>query len=389
MAQEGNQARLLGMPCWLVQASLVLVGLAAGCISLVEFNSSPTRPVSWRPAPALAKWSTQFAPNSILANPTRFECTGKGPESIAVNPLNGDVATGFDDGTIHLISGGSGSSKIVANTKGVPLGLGFLPDSSLIVADSMRGLLHVELSGNVTVLSTESEGIPLRYPDGLVVDATGRNVYFTDVSTRYGPGADLLEIIEHSGTGRLLRYDTVTQRTTTLLSGLQFANGVALGPGDAYVVVAETGSNRIQQYWLSGPMAGHSRVFADGLPGFPDNITFNGRDKFWVAIVAPRIDLLDELAGAPALRRLLTPFLIAHIAALPPQPAVVALDLSGNPVASLKGRGPHVFAPITEAHEVGSRLILGSDEAPCLAFVPRPDVLPDPPSSRSARWPRN
>jgi sugar lactone lactonase YvrE len=321
----------------------------------------------------LAKWTTQFAPNNVLANPSRSECTGKGPEAIAVNPLNGDLATGFNDGTIRLISGTSGSSKVIANTKGVPLGLGFLPDSSLVIADSMRGLLHVEQSGDVTVLSTESEGILLRYPDGLVVDSTGRNVYFTDVSQRYGPGADNLEVIEHSGTGRLLRYDTTTQRTTTLLSGLQFANGVALGPGDAYVLVAETGAYRIQKYWLSGPMAGQSTVFADGLPGFPDNVTFNGRDKFWVAIVAPRIGVLDGLARAPVLRRLLTTFLDARIDASLSTARVVAFDLSGNPVASLEGQGPQVFAPITEAHEVGSRLMLGSDDAPCLASIHLPD----------------
>jgi sugar lactone lactonase YvrE len=375
MAAGGFQTRLFGMPRWLVLGSTVLAGLAVGLLLLVEFRSSPIRPVSWRPTPVLAEWRN-LAATDILANPSRFECSDKGPESIAVNPQNGDLVTGFADGAIHLISGRDGLSRTVANTKGVPLGLGFLADSSLVVADAMRGLLHVEESGNVTVLSTESEGIPLRYPDGLVVDTTSRNVYFTDLSTRFGPGpvTDFLELVEHSGTGRLLRYDTQTRRTTTLLSGLQCANGVALGPGDAYVVVNETCAYRIQQYWLSGPMAGHSRLFADGLPGFPDNITFNGRDKFWVGIPVPRDRLLDGLAGAPLVRRLLTQFLVAHIAAFPREPRVLALDLSGSPVARLEGQGPHVYAPITEAHEVGSRLILAAD-APCLASVPLPAQL--------------
>ena len=349
------------------------MGLAVALSSLVEFLSSPIRPVSWRPTPVLARWR-EVAAHDILSNPSRFECSGTGPESIAVNSRNGDLVTGFADGAIHSISGRDGSSRVIANTKGLPLGLGFLADSSLVVADAVRGLLHVEQSGNITVLSTESEGIPLRYADGLVVDATGRNVYFTDLSTRFGPGpqTDVLELIEHSGTGRLLRFDTQTRRTTTLLSGLQCANGVALGPGDGYVVVNETCAYRVRQYWLSGPMAGRSRVFADGLPGFPDNVTFNGRDRFWVAIASPRINLLDALAEAPAVRRLLTRFLFAQVASFPREPRVVALDLSGNAVTRLEGRGPHVYAPITEAHEVGSRLILGSDEAPCLASVSLP-----------------
>jgi sugar lactone lactonase YvrE len=373
LSPKGFQTRLRAMPRWLVPGSLVLVGVAVGLLALEEFRSSPIRPVSWQSTPVLPAWRN-LAADDILANPGRFECPGAGPESIAVNPRNGDLATGFADGAIHLISARDGSSRVVANTQGLPLGLGFLADSSLVIADAMRGLLHVEQSGNVTVLSTETQGIPLRYPDGLVVDATGRNVYFTDLSTRFGPGpeTDFLEIIEHRGTGRLLRFDTQTRRTATLLSGLQCANGVALGPGDAYVVIAETCAYRIRQYWLSGPMAGRSRIFAGGLPGFPDNVTFNGRDTFWVGIPVPRISLLDGLAGAPAVRRLLTHFLVARIAAFPREPRVVALDLSGNPVARLEGQGPHVYAPITEAHEVGSRLILGSAEAPCLASVPLP-----------------
>jgi sugar lactone lactonase YvrE len=351
----------------------ILAVTVMGLTCLVQFRSSPLRPVSWRPTPVSAQWRT-LAATEILGNPSRFECSDKGPESIAVNPRNGDLATGFADGPVHVLSGRDGTSRIVANTQGLPLGLGFLADSSLVVADAKRGLLHIEESGNVTVLSTESDGIPLRYPDGLVVDAAGRHVYFTDLSTRFGPGpvTDFLELIEHSGTGRLLRFDTQTHRTTTLLSGLQCANGVALGPGDAYVVVNETCAYRMRQYWLSGPMAGRSGIFADGLPGFPDNVTFNGRQTFWVAIPVPRNRLLDALAGMPLVRRLLTQFLVAHIAAFPREPRVLALNLSGKGVARLEGQGPYVYAPITEAHEIGSRLVLGSADASCLASVPLP-----------------
>jgi sugar lactone lactonase YvrE len=375
MATDKLQTRFRGMRRWLLLWGVGLAFLAVGLVFLVQFRDSPIRPVSWEPTPVLGEWNN-LATTEILDDPSRFECSDKGPESIAINPQNGDLATGFEDGAIHVISGRNGSSRTAANTGGLPLGLGFLADSSLVVADAKRGLLHVEESGNVTVLTTESGGIPFRYPDGLVVDATGRNVYFTDLSTRFGPGpvTDFLNLVEHGGTGRLLRFDTQTRSTTTLLSGLQCANGVALGPGDSYVVVNETCAYRIRQYWLSGPMAGHSRMFADGLPGFPDNVTFNGRDKFWIGIPLPRDRLLDGLAGAPVVRRLLTQFLVAHVAAFPLEPRVLALNLSGKPVARLEGQGPHVYAPITEAHQVGSRLILAAD-ARCLAFVPLPRDL--------------
>ena len=41
---------------------------------------------------------------------------------------------------------------------------------------------------------------------------------------------------------------------------------------------------RIQRYWLTGDKAGTSDVFADNLPGCPDNINSNGMGVFWIAL---------------------------------------------------------------------------------------------------------
>ena len=43
-----------------------------------------------------------------------------------------------------------------------------------------------------------------------------------------------------------------------MLDRLMFANGVALGPGDEYVLVNETLAARITRYWVRGPKAGQS-----------------------------------------------------------------------------------------------------------------------------------
>ena len=40
---------------------------------------------------------------------------------------------------------------------------------------------------------------------------------------------------------------------------------------------------RIQKYWLKGPKAGTSEIIMDNLPGFPDNISSNGKGIYWVA----------------------------------------------------------------------------------------------------------
>lgn len=103
-----------------------------------------------------------------------------------------------------------------------------------------------------TVSSTSANGVPFGFTDDVAVDASGRYAYFSDASSRWGYGQDGEAVIEHGGDGRLLRYDFSTGNTEVLLDQLQFANGVALGPDERYVLVNETGAYRISRYWLKG-----------------------------------------------------------------------------------------------------------------------------------------
>src|SRR4029077_10758201 len=111
----------------------------------------------------------------------------------------------------------------------------------------------------------------------------------------FGSGRHTDALLAHDASGRLMQFNVTTGQTRVLLKGLHFANGVAVGPDDAYVLVAETGEYRVLRYWLKGDKAGTSDVFIDNLPGFPDNITYNNRDRFWLALAAPRDALLDQL----------------------------------------------------------------------------------------------
>ncbi len=356
---------------WQVFAAGAGSAVFCAAAAVAWLNSPVTGATAWKPTPVLASWSHMPGGLDALSKPARFQCDGIGPEAIAVDSKTGEVATGFSDGHIRLVAGVS-APRTIGSTYGVPLGVGFLGDASIVVADAKRGLVRVDRKGRVSVLSRMSDGVPIRYADGLVVDGTGRYAYFTDVSTRRKLGEDVLELVEHRGTGRLLRFDTKTRQTTTLMSGLQFANGVALGPNDEFIVVAEMGAYRIQQYWLKGPLSGKSRVFADGLPGIPDNITFNGRDRFWVGLHNPRLDILDRLAGYPTLRRLLYAPISRALDSSDPGSRAVGLSLAGIPVAYLRGRGPHAYGPVTEVHQVRNTLLIGSDTAPCLAAIPVP-----------------
>ena len=196
-----------------------------------------------------------------------------------------------------------GGPENFADTKGRPLGLQFDRDGNLIVADAYKGLLSVSRDGAVSLLTKEAGGRPIGCPNDLDIASDG-TVYFTDASSKFPISIYKYDILEHRPNGRFLAYDPATKQTRVLLDRLHFANGVALGPGEEYVLVVETGEYKVWRLWLRGPRAGQREIFIDNLPGFPDNVTFNGRDTFWLALVTPRNALLDRLLPHPFLRKI-------------------------------------------------------------------------------------
>lgn len=61
---------------------------------------------------------------------------------------------------------------------------------------------------------------------------------------------------------------------------LGFANGVAFGPDEAYLLINETMRYRITRSWLSGEKSGQTDIFIENLPGFPDNLSYNDEGLF-------------------------------------------------------------------------------------------------------------
>jgi sugar lactone lactonase YvrE len=119
-------------------------------------------------------------------------------------------------------------------------------------------------------------------------------IWFSDSSSRFPQPLWKADILEHSGTGRLLRRGT-DGRVEVVATGLQFANGVALAPDESFVVVAESGGYRLTRMWLTGPKDGQQDVLVE-LPGFPDNVAVGTDGLLWVAIGSPRNAALDLLS---------------------------------------------------------------------------------------------
>lgn len=376
---------------------LLLIALLA-FVAYALFWPSEFMPQPWSPPPArTGEAAVKSAPLDRAERLAAGVATG--PEDVAVD-REGRLYVGYEDGTIRRFDTNGGNGEVFATTNGRPLGLAFTdgpvapednaaqngvaadtgteasadraPSQTLVVADAEKGLLAVAPDGDIQMLARGAGGTPFAFTDDVDVASDG-SIYFTDASSKYGRHAYRTDILEHGGHGRLMKYDPATGGVTVLLGGLQFANGVAVSGDDAYVLVTETGSYRVLRYWLTGDRAGQSDVFADNLPGFPDGISYSDdSDTFWVALFAPRNEIVDFAADKPWLRRII--FRLPE--AVQPAPAhvgrLLGLDGDGRVVTDLRHADPKAFAPITSVEQADGQLYLGSLTADAFARIPLP-----------------
>ncbi|WP_232676950.1 SMP-30/gluconolactonase/LRE family protein [Nocardioides sp. R-C-SC26] len=234
---------------------------------------------------------------------------GPGAEDVVVathGPDAGAVFTGTEDGSIFRVSQDGGHVDRIASTQGRPLGLEFAPDGRLLVCDAHRGLLWVDVEGGaVELIAAGVDGVPVRFCNNAAIADDG-TIWFSDSSTQFGIEEWKADFVRNTRTGRLLRRDP-DGSVHVVVTGLAFANGVALAADGSFVCVAETAARTIVRYWISGPRAGMRDRLCAGLPGYPDNISRGSDGLIWVTIASPTDPVVERLQTSPmALRRLAT-----------------------------------------------------------------------------------
>jgi sugar lactone lactonase YvrE len=351
----------------------LIIGLVSLLIYLLAWPV-PVDPVPWT-TPPNPGYTGAFAPNERLANLETLPIgSNHGPEDIALD-RTGRIYAATREGWIVRLDADGSNPQHWAQTDGRPLGMEFDGQGNLIVADAYRGLLSIRPDARVAVVTDEADGIPIRYADDVDVAADGK-IYFSDASTKFGAmefggtyPASLLDLMEHGGHGRLLMYDPATGVTTTLLDGINFANGVAVSHDQSFVLVNETGEYRVLRYWISGPRKGQSEPLIEALPSFPDNISTGLEGRFWVALVSPRDRAFDELSDSPLGRKIVQrlpeffrPKAVAY-------GHVIAINAAGEVLENLQD--PSGSYPInTTAVESEEYLYIGSLVAPNIARMP-------------------
>jgi len=302
-----------------------------------------------------------FEPNERLqAGESILKGHDIGPEAIVFGP-DSMFYTGFENGDIMRFNSDGSIQKVYSNTGGRPLGLKFDKQKNLIVADALKGLLSIDSIGTVSLLTNEVAGTKIFYADDLDIAEDG-TIYFSDATQRNRDIKD--EIMELQPSGRLLSYNPATKATKVELEGMRFANGVAIGPNGEYLMVNETFGMLINKYWLKGPKRGQKEIWINQLPGFPDNITYNGDGIFWLALPNLRTGKeFEYLFDKPFLRKMLARLPQSVLDAQEPKPygCIIGLNEEGHVIHNFQDPTGRINT-LTSALEIDGYLYLGSLE---------------------------
>jgi sugar lactone lactonase YvrE len=252
---------------------------------------------------------------------------GEGPEDVVVGS-DGSIYTGLLDGRILSVAPTDGTVREVAKTRGRPLGLEATTNGRLLICDSPKGLLELDLkTGVLKTLVTHDRAEPLIFCSNVVAAPDG-DLFFTISSMRYTVRDWRKDIVENVPTGRVYRR-AADGTLTRLMDGLRLANGLVRARDGQSLVVAETAGRRLLRLWLAGPRAGASEVIAE-LPGFPDNLGADEDGLIWVAIASEPNPALESLHKLPLFLRRLAARLPESMQPKPPHVAwVAAYDENG------------------------------------------------------------
>jgi hypothetical protein len=291
---------------------------------------------------------------------------GEGPEDVVVGS-DGLIYTGLIDGRIVAVAQKDGAAREVAKTGGRPLGLEATTDGRLLICDSPKGLLELNLkTGALRTLVTHDGAEPLIFCSNVVAAPDG-DIFFTDSSMRYNFHDWKKDFAENVPTGRVYRR-AADGTLTRLMDGLHFANGLVRARDGKSLIVVETAGRRLLRLWLAGDRRGENEEFA-GVPGFPDNLFADEDGVVWVALPSEPNPTLEIVHKLPLFLRRLAGRLPESLQPKPSRVAwIAAYDERGACVHDFKWTDGG-FGMVTGLCRVGGRIwCAGLNERALMCF---------------------
>lgn len=128
--------------------------------------------------------------------------------------------------------------------------------------------------------------------------ASGGNLFVANGSVKNGPGDWQLDLLERNASGSIWHIDLETGASARLAGELAYPAGLALD--DGMLVYSEAWKHRLVGITPGDP--GKTKVLYGDLPGYPGRLSAAGKG-FWLAVFAPRSQLVEFVLREPAYRR--------------------------------------------------------------------------------------
>lgn len=277
----------------IVGAGMVGIGLCIGGL----LASSPITPQAWVPPPASGE-GCENAP-LVGARVLADGLPGK-PDGLAFD-ANGRLLAALANGDVVAIDTATGRWSEEASGGSFLTGVTIKDDGLILAVDERAGALLAARKGEKFRMLIDRVGrTRLSWTNDVAVAPDGI-IYLTTTATGRSLDDFYLEVLEHKGSGLIIRYDPQAKEARVLASGLQMANGIAVTP-DGSLLVAESATYGLGLFGRNG-----NRIASlQGLPGFTGNIRASDTTgRYWLTLLSPRSSLIDGLAPYPWARRLL------------------------------------------------------------------------------------
>ncbi|KAK3750508.1 hypothetical protein RRG08_053878 [Elysia crispata] len=380
--QRGNPMQ--GQTVKRVCSSPLLVAVAA--VLTIYLIPSPINPKPVRLSDHLPVLEGPLTINRNLQKVTKlFEGQILGPESFAVGQ-DGSIYTGSADGRIWRIK--DDTLTYIARTGvehqdcglyalehvcGRPKGMKVDARGDLIVVDSYKGILRVELeTGRVETLLDSFNNSRFLFLNAMDILHNG-TILISESSTKWERRDYRYEVIETNNLGRILALDPETRRAWLVADGLYLANGMTLTHDQNAILVAEMSLSRISKIYLTGRQAGQREVLVSNLPGYPDNIKPNSRGHYYVGLGSVRFvgssplgSFLDLVGPYPAVKRTVAKLIPAAMfdVFLPKHAILLEISDSGSIVTSHHDPGASTLTALSEAFQHGEDVYVGHFKIP-------------------------